>query len=110
MSSRKHSSYRIFRCEVDLYRNGAVFRPYNRRLYARQTEGLYYVCAKNPRHAARLLQTAIGFGQIHVPARQCLPDDLPDIPKGGIVKYARGQVPPYTDRIPHASDAAHAAI
>ena len=34
---------KIFRCEVDLYRNGTVFRDSSNRLYGRNTKGVYSI-------------------------------------------------------------------
>lgn len=55
-----------YRCEVDLYRNGAIFREKNTKLYNRSTEGVYYVGAKSETEAKDLLQMAIKFGKINV--------------------------------------------
>lgn len=106
MPDKKKGNYKIFRCEVDLYRNGTVFRDKNSRLYDRQTEGVYYVSAKNKKHAMLLLQKAIGFGQICVPRHQWIPDDLPEIKPGRILKATYGGPEPYTDQIAHATDPA----
>jgi hypothetical protein len=54
-------------CEVDLYRNGAIFRSAKEKLYDRQTEGNYVVGAKTAKEAREILQKAIGFGSITVP-------------------------------------------
>ena len=103
MSTKKHGSYQVFCCEVDLYRNGTVFRPRNARLQERSTRGVYYVNAKNRRHAMVLLQKAIGFGQVCIPRHQYIPDGLPEMKKNGIVKYVGG-TEKYTDRIARATD------
>ncbi len=78
-----------YRCEVDLYRNGSVFRDSSNRLYDRNTRGVYLVGARNPKEAKKLLQKAIKFGSITVPKR-CLegrvPYDAPKLKHGEIVK------------------------
>lgn len=61
---------KIWRCEVDLYRNGRIFRDEHNKLYNRQTGGVYYVGAKTADEAKDILQKAIGFGSITVPKYQ----------------------------------------
>lgn len=71
------SNITTYRCEVDLYRNGTLFRGPKEKLYDRNTTGVYLVGAKNPKEARRLLQKAIGFGSITVPWRsQWRPDGI----------------------------------
>lgn len=103
MSNKDRGNYQVFRCEVDMYRNGTVFRSGNARLRDRRTKGVYYARAKSRRHAMILVQKAIGFGQVCIPVRQCLPDGLPEIRKNGIVKYDPA-TDSYTDRIARATD------
>lgn len=55
---------KIYRCEVDLYRNGMVFRNNTNRLYDRGTTGVYAVAAKSAKEATKLLRKTIGFGSI----------------------------------------------
>ena len=43
------ANVKTFLLEVDLYRNGFVFRSHSDRLYERNTLGRYYVGAKNPK-------------------------------------------------------------
>lgn len=61
---------KIYRCEVDLYRNGKIFRDEHNRLYSRQTGGVYFVGAKTADEVRNILQKAIGFGSITVPKYQ----------------------------------------
>lgn len=76
-----------YRCEVDLYRNGFVFRGSGERLYDRNTAGVYLVGARNAKEAKEILQKAIKFGSITVPKRsQWRPDDAPTLKHGQIVK------------------------
>ena len=58
---------KTYRCEVDLYRNGAIFRSPSDRLYDRGNTGVYYVGAKSPKEAKEILQKHIKFGSICVP-------------------------------------------
>lgn len=84
------SNITTYRCEVDLYRNGALFRGPKEKLYDRNTTGVYLVGAKNPKEARRLLQKAIGFGSITVPWRsQWRPDGAPTLERGQICKISR---------------------
>lgn len=75
-----------YRCEVDLYRNGTVFRDKTNRLYDRNTAGVYLVGAKSPKEAKKILQKAIGFGSITITKHQWLPDNAPSLKHGQIVK------------------------
>lgn len=82
-----------YRCEVDLYRNGSVFRGHQERLYDRNTKGVYLVGAKNPKEAKQLLQKAIGFGAITIPKRtQWKPDNAPVLKHKEIVKINRKKI------------------
>lgn len=81
-----------YRCEVDLYRNGAIFRSAKEKLYDRNTTGVYLVGAKTPKEARELLQRAIGFGSITVPKLQhCQwrPEGAPTLERGQICKISR---------------------
>lgn len=61
---------KTFFCQVDCYRNGAIFRDIKNRLYNRQTKGTYYVGAKTSKEAKKILQDRIGFGSICVSKHQ----------------------------------------
>lgn len=78
---------KTFRCEVDLYRNGMVFRSINEKLYERQTKGVYFVKAKTEDEAKKLLQNAIGFGSICIPKHQYIPDNVPQLKYKQICKW-----------------------
>lgn len=65
---------KTYRCEVDLYRNGAIFRSPSDRLYDRGNTGVYYVGAKSPTEAKEILQKHIKFGSICVPKYQSIPE------------------------------------
>lgn len=65
---------KTYRCEVDLYRNGAIFRSPSDRLYDRGNTGVYYVGAKSPKEAKEILQKHIKFGSICVPKYQHIPE------------------------------------
>lgn len=65
---------KTYRCEVDLYRNGSIFRGHNERLYDRGSTGIYYVGAKSAKEAKKLLQQYIHFGSITIPNCQYIPD------------------------------------
>lgn len=63
-----------YRCEVDLYRNGTLFRSPKDKLYDRGNTGVYYVGAKSPKEAKTILQKYIKFGSICVPNYQYIPE------------------------------------
>lgn len=65
---------KTYRCEVDLYRNGMLFRSPSDRLYDRGNTGVYYVGAKSPKEAKEILQKHIKFGSICVPKYQSIPE------------------------------------
>lgn len=88
----KANRCKTYGCEVDLYRNGTIFRAPCDRLYYRNTEGVYLVGAKNPKEARKLLQKAIKFGSITVPKCQYIPDDAPRLKHGEIVKIGQKSI------------------
>lgn len=98
----------VFRCEVDLYRNGKVFRNKDEYLYDRRTQGVYYVGAKTAKDARAFLQKRIGFGSITVPRHQDIPDEVPNLKAGQIVRRQVTNWKPltfgYTSDIRHATD------
>ena len=97
------ANIKTFLLEVDLYRNGFVFRNHSDRLYERNTLGRYYVGAKNPKEAKSILQKAIGFGSITVPNHQYIPENIKALRHGQIVKWD-SLSKKYTDKIAHATD------
>lgn len=83
------TAIKTYLCEVDLYRNGMVFRDKSNRLYDRNTEGSYLVGARSKKEAKKLLQKAIGFGSVTVPNAQYRPDGAPALKHNEIVKIIR---------------------
>ena len=82
---------KTYRCEVDLYRNGAIFRSPSDRLYDRGNTGVYYVGAKSPKEAKDILQKHIQFGSICVPKHQHIPDKYQGLAYKEIQKFERTQ-------------------
>lgn len=103
------ANIKTYLLEVDMCRNGLVFRSKSNRLYERNTQGRYYVCAKNPKEAKRILQRTIGFGSITVPKHQYIPENVPDLSYGQIVKWDYLSKK-YTDKIVHATDPVNRAV
>ena len=97
------ANVKTYLLEVDLYRNGFVFRSHSDRLYERNTLGRYYVGAKNPKEAKSILQKAIGFGSITVPNHQYIPENIKTLRHGQIMKWDSFSKK-YTDKIAHATD------
>lgn len=85
---------KTYRCEVDLYRNGMIFRSPSDRLYDRGNTGVYYVGAKSPKEAKEILQKHIKFGSICVPngAEQYVPEKYQGLAYKEIKKFES----PYT--------------
>lgn len=69
---------KTYRCEVDLYRNGTIFRDAKNKLYERPAKGVYFVGAKTAKEAKALLQKEIRFGSITVPRYQT-PETYPRV-------------------------------
>lgn len=89
-----------FRCEVDLYRNGTVFRDSSNRLYDRNTKGVYFVGAKSADEAKELLQERIKFGSICVPYRHnYVPEEYQNLSYKEIVKLEKDCVKCVPDQI-----------
>lgn len=65
---------KVWRCEVDLYRNGTLFRSPKNKLYDRGNTGVWFVAAKSAREAKQLLQKHIRFGSITIPKYQWIPE------------------------------------
>ena len=77
-----------YRCEVDLYRNGTVFRAPKDRLYSRSSQGVYIVGAKSAKEAKQLLQQHIQFGSITIPKYQYVPEQYKNLAYKEILKIA----------------------
>lgn len=86
---------KTFICEVDLYRNGMVFRGFSDRLYDRNTKGSYIVGAKTAKEARTILQKKIGFGSINVPKYQDSFDrtGMPQLKRGQIMRIRKKHIP-----------------
>lgn len=90
---------KIFRCEVDLYRNGTVFRDSSNRLYDRNTKGVYFVGAKTADEAKALLQKEIKFGSICIPNAYYIPEKYLNLSYKEIVKLDDDRVKCATDPV-----------
>lgn len=100
--AKKKTRVKTYLCQVDVYRNGMVFRDNTNRLYDRNTKGTYIVGAKSDKEAKQLLQKHIRFGSVNV-CRIAL--DMPQMEHGQIRKreWADGKEA-WTEDFPCATD------